>query len=197
MAATQPRRPVEMAHFVVRTHNMDATVDFYQKLLAADVVQRTERMTFLSYDHEHHRLAVALDPSALPRPKAQQPNGSGSGPAASGPPPAVCGFDHVAFTISSISDLLLGYRARKELGIKPLYCLNHGISASMYYADPDGNKVELQAQNFADPEMAKAYMQSPEFLKSPRGPSFDPDRLLQALDGGESEARLLAQMTVE
>ncbi|EJT72283.1 hypothetical protein GGTG_09149 [Gaeumannomyces tritici R3-111a-1] len=149
MAATQPGRPVELAHFVVRTHDMDSAADSYQKLLAADVVQRTERMTFLSYDREHHRLAVALDPSRLPRPRA---NGS----AAPTTPQAVCGFDHVAFTFGSVGDLLRGYRARKELGLEPLYCLNHGVSASMYYADPDGNKVELQAQNLADPDMARA-----------------------------------------
>lgn len=193
MASPQSRRPVELAHFVVRTRDMDALVEFYQKLLGADVVQRTERMTFLSYDDEHHRLAILWDPAALPKPRPQQPSESGSATAAA-PPAMMCGFDHVAFTVRSISDLLRGYSACKELGIKPLYCVNHGISASMYYADPDGNKVELQAQGFSDMAMARAFMRGPEFTKDPRGPMFDPEVLLQALQDGKSDTQLMAQV---
>ncbi|KLU92830.1 hypothetical protein MAPG_11792 [Magnaporthiopsis poae ATCC 64411] len=193
MASPQPRSPVQLAHFVVRTRDMDALVEFYQKLLGAEVVQRTKYMTFLSYDDEHHRLAVLSDPTALPKPRAQPDAGSGSATAAA-PPAMACGFDHVAFTVSSVGELLRRYRACKEIGIKPLSCFHHGIAVSMYYADPDDNKIELLAQAFSDMDQARALMRRPEFNRNPRGPAFDPDALLQALEAGKSETQLLEQV---
>ena len=184
---------MQLAHFVVRTRDMDALVEFYQKLLGAEVVQRTKYMTFLSYDDEHHRLAVLSDPTALPKPRAQPDSGSGSATAAA-PPAMECGFDHVAFTVSSVGELLRRYRACKEIGIKPLSCFHHGIAVSMYYADPDDNKIELLAQAFSDMDQARAFMRRPEFNRNPRGPAFDPEALLQALEDGKSETQLLEQL---
>ena len=41
------------------------------------------------------------------------------------------------------------YARLKGLGIEPDACVNHGVTTSLYYADPDGNQVELQVDNFA------------------------------------------------
>ena len=57
----------------------------------------------------------------------------------------------------------------------------------MYYADPDGNLAELQADNFGDWAKSTEYMSSsPAFAGNPIGIFFDPDRVLNALCAGQS-----------
>ena len=56
----------------------------------------------------------------------------------------------------------------KGEGIEPYWCLNHGPTTSMYYKDPDGNKVELQIDNF-DTDETNRWMGSGEFAQNPIG----------------------------
>ena len=55
--------------------------------------------------------------------------------------PDASGLLHIAFTFGSLQDLALAYLQRKENGILPYWCVNHGPTTSMYYKDPDGNDV--------------------------------------------------------
>ena len=48
----------------------------------------------------------------------------------------------------------------------------------MYYRDPDGNRVELQIDNFATAEEGQAWMLSPAFAQNPIGVEYDPDELV-------------------
>ena len=47
------------------------------------------------------------------------------------------GVDHVAYTYSSLDDLLENYEQLKAQGIMPYWCVHHGVTVSMYYADPE------------------------------------------------------------
>ena len=53
------------------------------------------------------------------------------------------GVDHVAYEVASLTDLLETWEDLKGKGIAPYWCVNHGMSASLYYADPDGNQMEF------------------------------------------------------
>ena len=61
--ATQPISPAKFAHFVLRTGQLETMANWYQTVLAARVVFRDERLCFLSYDDEHHRLALSISPA--------------------------------------------------------------------------------------------------------------------------------------
>ena len=57
-------------------------------------------------------------------------------------------------------------------------CLDHGMTLSYYYADPDGNNVELQVDCFGSWEKSKEWMQTTnEFKANPIGVFVDPDRI--------------------
>lgn len=56
--ATRPISPAKFAHFVLRTGQFDRMIAWYQTVLAARIVFRDEMLCFLSYDDEHHRLAL-------------------------------------------------------------------------------------------------------------------------------------------
>jgi len=45
----------------------------------------------------------------------------------------------------------------------------------MYYSDPDGNKIEIQVDNFDTPEAANEFMTSKYFAENPIGTDFDPE----------------------
>ena len=60
----------------------------------------------------------------------------------------------------------------------------------MYYQDPDGNQLEVQVDNFDDPEEATAMMSSPLFGENALGTDYDPEELCAAIDRGEDESKL-------
>lgn len=107
--------------------------------------------------------------------------------------PLGAGLDHVAFTYGSLADLATAYRQRRARGLVPYWSVNHGITASLYYVDPDGNKVEFQVDAFASPEEQTAFMLSPQFAENPIGVDFEPEALFAEVDAGVPESVLLVQ----
>jgi hypothetical protein len=141
-------------------------------------VHQDPALAFLTYDDEHHRFAFAnLD--------LMHPVGSGRDARGE------IGVNHVAYTYASAGDLLDTYARLKAAGIKPYLPIHHGTTLSMYYRDPDGNRMELQV-DCGSLEAAKAYMASPEFAANPVGVVYDPEALLARRLAGASEAELIA-----
>ena len=103
------------------------------------------------------------------------------------------GLHHVAFTFRSMGEFLDNYVRIKEKGIRPFFCVNHGPTTSMYYRDPDGNRIELQIDNFATAEEGQAWMHSPAFERNPIGVEFDPDELVKEFRAGVPVAELVAR----
>jgi catechol-2,3-dioxygenase len=170
---TAVKPPSKLAHVVLRTNNMKAMVEFYCTFLGARIVHGGKMLAFLTYDDEHHRIAFVQIPKTKPKVRGS------------------CGLEHIAFTFESLSELLLAYRQRKQNGILPIWCVNHGTSTSIYYKDPDGNEIETQTDNFKDPNDATKYMESPEFAKNPIGVDFDPEDMIKRLQKGEKEEVLM------
>lgn len=164
--------PIKLAHVVLRTSRYDEMVGWYESVLGAKPAFANDILTFLSYDEEHHRIAIVNMPGL-----ADQTDG-------------IAGVHHVAFTFASLADLTASYARLRDQGIKPVYVINHGPTTSMYYADPDGNQIELQVDNYDTIEEATAFFYSPAFAENPIGVEFDPEDLLKRLAAGEPEKRL-------
>ena len=64
--------------------------------------------------------------------------------------------------------------------------MNHGPTISIYYLDPEGNRIETQWDVFEDAEDANKFMMSEEFAENPFGASFDPEEMIRRLETGES-----------
>jgi len=60
----------------------------------------------------------------------------------------------------------------------------------MYFVDPDGNSLELQADVFGDWAQSAAFMHTAAFERDPIGTPYDPDRLLAAWKAGASPDEL-------
>jgi catechol-2,3-dioxygenase len=159
--------PYKFAHVVLRTSRYTEAIDFYKQLLEAEVMFQNEQITFLTYDEEHHRVAIANIPGLFPKIKA------------------LAGVDHFAFTFETLGDLLQTYLRVKSFGIVPIWCINHGGTISIYYQDPDGNVVETQIDVFGTNEEVDAYLKGDDFNANPIGVDLDPDELCRRFDAGE------------
>jgi hypothetical protein len=136
-------------------------------------VFRDDTLCFLTYDNEHHRVALIATPGLGPR------------------DPASAGVDHVAYTYRDLGELLFTYRRLKALGIEPSWTINHGPTTSMYYRDPDNNRVELQVDNFATDAELQGYFSGTDFAENPVGVTYDPERLIADYESGLPMASLL------
>ena len=168
-------KPTKFAHFVLRVRNLDEMIAWYQTVLGMEIVHRGEKLVFLTYDDEHHRMALVETP-------VEQEAA-----------PGAAGLDHVAYTLASLGDLLGHYKRLKAKGILPALPINHGPTTSMYYRDPESNVVEFQTDNFATEAELKGWMHSEAFSQNPLGVPFDPEKLVERYENGDPIEELLQQ----
>ncbi len=83
-----PVIPSKFAHFVLRVSDIEKSVDWYQQVLGMTIVHDGDGFAFLTYDEEHHRLALLKTP-------VERESVRGSP-----------GLDHVAYTRATLGDLL-------------------------------------------------------------------------------------------
>lgn len=161
------------AHVVFQTGQLQKMKQWYLDLLDGHVVYEANNLCFMTHDEEHHRIALVQPPEPLER-KA----------------PNAAWVHHVAYTMASLEDLFERYARLLKKGIEPAMPIQHGVTTSLYYEDPDGNFVEMQVDNFATPDEATAYMYGPEFGADPIGPLFSPEALRADLKAGVPAAEL-------
>lgn len=166
-ADTKPVTPAFFAHAVLKTGRFEEMVAHWKTLLNATVAFQNPMLCFMTFDQEHHRLAIA----GLPGLKDI--------------PDHTAGLDHLAYTYASIDDLIATYDRLKGEGITPSWCINHGPTLSLYYTDPDGNRAELQIDVFHSAEEVDAFLTSDAFTENPIGIRFDPEELFGRYKAGE------------
>jgi catechol-2,3-dioxygenase len=137
----------------------------------AKVQHQNPALAFLTYDDEHHRFAFA-NLAVL------QPNGTETDKQ------GLIGVDHVAYTYASLKDLFENYAQLKAKDITPYWCIHHGVTVSMYYADPDGNQMEFQVDTFGSNEEANAFMWGSINAANPIGVEYDPEEWLARMQAG-------------
>jgi catechol-2,3-dioxygenase len=152
-----------LAHVVFQTSQLETMRDWYCTVLDAHVVHEGGALCFITFDDEHHRIAFISPPTQL---EAKSP--------------VAAGMHHVAYTFDSLDDLLDRFTELGAQGISPKVPIQHGVTTSLYYQDPDGNFVELQIDNFQTANEATHYMEGPEYGADNVGVGFVPELMLQA-----------------
>jgi len=173
-------KPVKFAHVVYNTWHFKEMIEWYESVFEAKVVHQNPMIAFLTYDDEHHRFAFI-------NMQTFKPNGSASRV------PADAGVNHVAYTYANVGELLETYGRLKEAGLKPYWRIHHGVTLSLYYKDPDGNRMEFQVDCCETAEKANEYMLSDAFRANPVGVEIDPDALLAQYRSGIPMEQLTIQ----
>jgi catechol 2,3-dioxygenase-like lactoylglutathione lyase family enzyme len=159
--------PSKLSHIVLKTSRLVEMREWYMSVLGARVLYGNDRIAFLTFDKEHHRLAL-VQMDGLEKPAQFS-----------------TGLDHVAFTYDDLGTLLSTYKRLKAIGIAPRWPVNHGMTTSLYYQDPDGNRVELQFENYPTEDELLAFIEGPEFAANPMGGAFAPEELIRRFENGE------------
>ncbi|MFZ0214569.1 MAG: VOC family protein [Candidatus Dormiibacterota bacterium] len=174
MSTTATIRPT-LHHVTLKTIRLDEMVDWYASAVGMRANHHDPAGAWLTNDEANHRMALLAVPGLSDDPD-KVPH---------------TGIHHLAFEYEDIGRLLDTYERLKGDGIVPHACLDHGITTSLYYLDPDGNSVELQADNFGDWQASSEWMRTaPEFDANPIGVNTDPEAMLAAWRAGTDAAEL-------
>lgn len=91
--------PCKLAHVVLRTARYTDMKAWYQTVLQAQLVFDNPMLAFLTYDDEHHRIAIANVPGLTEQSRD------------------AAGVDHFAFTSRSLADLVHTYERLRAAGL--------------------------------------------------------------------------------
>jgi catechol 2,3-dioxygenase-like lactoylglutathione lyase family enzyme len=159
-------RPSKMAHLVLTTPNLPRMRGWYLNALDARVAFENDKVCFVTYDSEHHRIGLIGLPQLVER------------------PPNSWGLEHLAFSYTTLGALLSQYSYLKSQGITPYWTINHGPTISFYYRDPDGNKIEMDYDVFATVAEVDAFFAAGNYQENFMGIIVDPEELIAKYEAG-------------
>ena len=118
-----------LGHVVLKCVDRERSERFYSETLGFPICARYEQdglnMTFFTLGN-HHDLAI------------MEVRGEGAAPGEQS-----VGLHHVAFNVgTSLDDLRAAKSHLEQAGIKP-DPVDHGVTQSLYFNDPDGNGIEF------------------------------------------------------
>ena len=180
MSTDAPVIEPKFHHANLKTTRLQEMIDWYRTVVGVEVLFQNDVGAWMSNDAANHRIALTVFPNVTEDPDKDNHDG----------------LHHTAFEYDTFDQLNSSYLRLKAAGIEPAGCLDHGMTLSYYYRDPDGNHVELQVDNFGDWAKSSAFMrEGPEFHADPIGKFVDPDRVAAAYAAGETFEQIHARAT--
>ena len=135
--------PDDIHHIAFKTTNYKNMVTFYTNLFGCEPLYQSDLISFLAYDNEHHRIAIANTSDVLKELSILERFVMRFKIFLNRKIPSIEGLDHISYRINPIERWFKFYFDAKERGLIPLWTINHGGISGIYYQDPDGNLVEI------------------------------------------------------
>ena len=134
---------MEIGHVGLYVRDFDRMLAFYQSVygFAVTDIARNEKRSIVfltAFPSSHHQLVLATG-----RPESEQHL-----------------INQLSFRLNSLAELRRVYQRLVEAGIPNLEPLTHGIAWSVYFADPEGNRIE-------------AYVDTPWYITQPHRTTID------------------------
>ena len=117
----------KLGHIVLRVRDAQKSKEFYMRALGLKLAHEDLKRgtVFLSFGEQHHELAL-FEPASSEVADSSH-----------------AGLHHAAWQLGSFEELQAAYRELKAIGIKVESTVEHNVTRSVYFPDPDGNRVEL------------------------------------------------------
>ena len=139
----------KIGHVHLKVSDLKKAEEFYTKIFGLKVTERVANYLFLTFGKEHHDLALQGHKNARH------------------PSQDMTGLYHFAVELENLKQLAGIYFKLKKLNID-FTPVDHGISKTIYLADPDGNGIEVYVDARKERKkwdgMSK-FIQEGEFLK--------------------------------
>ncbi len=152
-------RPERIGHVVIKVRDLERSKKFYTEVLGMQVMQGVPEIgaVFLAnHARDHHEIALFQ-----------------IGPNAESPKPNQIGLAHIAFRLQSEEELQAAYEELKAKDVPVNFTVNHGVTKSVYFRDPDGYELEVYCDNpieeYAGMPNAYLGMDKLEYAQNDRG----------------------------
>jgi len=137
--------PKEIGHLVLNVTDVERSTTFYRDVVGFQVSRYRPDGTgaFLTCGLVHHNLALFKAPAgAQPAQKGQ------------------IGLNHFAFKVESYQSLQEAHTRLVEADATIDHIVDHGMTRSVYFLDPDGIEMELFCDTFATEAEGLTFMKS-------------------------------------
>ena len=137
--------PQEIGHIVLNVIDVKRSVEFYRDVVGFQVSRIRPGYTgaFLTCGVNHHNLALFEATADFePRTKKQ------------------IGLNHFAFKVEDYDQLQEAHQRLIDNNTIIDHIVDHGMTRSVYFLDPDGIEMELFSDTFATQEEGLAYMKA-------------------------------------
>jgi len=152
--ATQVKKvQVSFSHVGIYVFNLEKMLAFYQRILGLTLTDRGmlpgRELAFMSGDpREHHQVVLASGRSGDLKDKV---------------------INQISFRLASLDELQTMYhKLRVDPEASDLRSINHGNAWTLYFRDPEGNRLEL-------------FVDSPWYIAQPRADDLDLARSVEEI----------------
>ena len=137
--------PKEIGHLVLNVTDVERSTKFYRDVVGFQVsrFRPDGAAAFLTCGVVHHNLAL------FKAPEGARPSEKGA-----------IGLNHFAFKVENYGALQEAHKRLIEASATIDHIVDHGMTRSVYFLDPDGIEMELFCDTFATEEEGLAYMKS-------------------------------------
>ena len=139
----------KVAHVVLNVRDPEASAKFYAEALGMEVMDfnKERQMAFLSFGELHHDIALFKAPEGLER--------------------SELGLNHIAMQIEGGEEELRQLYGRvTKMGARIDRKSDHGLTRSVFFFDPDGNRLEIFCEMMEKGE-ARDFMRSGRHYAKP------------------------------
>ena len=127
-----------VGHIVLRVTDVDQAEAFYRDALGMETVRRSPGAAFMSFGTQHHDIGLF------------SVNGE--------PTRGNAGLGHVALVVDGgMPELQELHQRLVDHGVEIASLTDHGMTKSVYFDDPDGNRLEIYV-DLMTPEEGKQFL---------------------------------------
>ena len=135
---------VRVGHVVLNVRDLGESERFYTQIVGFQVALKGLEAVVFTCGTTPHALALYQAPQDAPPVREGQ-----------------LGLNHFSFEVEDLEALKSVYRRLKEYRVRIDRAVDHGITGSLYFYDPDGNLVEFYYDKWATHEEGLALLRSP------------------------------------
>ena len=123
--------PIErVGHVVIKMRDLDVAKAFYRDVLGMKVTDEREGFgVFFRFEDYHHDIAVFKVDEDAEAPQKNQ-----------------VGLAHIALVADSFDTVKAMYQRLKDHDVEIVRTVDHGITQSVYFKDPEGNELEIYCE---------------------------------------------------